>query len=69
MIDGSDWVIGGTQAAMITNYIRKPHIYKGNPEFEGSFGTNPEIQNGHGPIRHTGRPVMWAGHGNSEYWQ
>jgi len=27
---------------MITNYMRKPHIYKGNPEPEGSFGTNPD---------------------------
>jgi len=42
MSDGSNWVIGGTQADMITNFIRKPHVYKGDPRFEGSFGTDPE---------------------------
>jgi hypothetical protein len=44
MADGSDWVIGGTTAAMISNYMRKPHVYHGNPAFgqAGSFGTNRE---------------------------
>jgi len=42
MSDGSNWVIGGQQANMITNFIRKPHVYKGDPSFEGSFGTDPE---------------------------
>jgi hypothetical protein len=42
MSDGSAWNIGGSNAAMITNYMRKSHIYKGNPEPEGSFGTNPD---------------------------
>jgi hypothetical protein len=42
MEDGSDWVIGGVQAYMITNWMRKPHIYQGNTGFgeAGSFGTN-----------------------------
>jgi hypothetical protein len=40
--DGSAWVIGGTGAAMLTNFIRKPDIYQGNPEYKGSFGTNPD---------------------------
>jgi hypothetical protein len=34
------WKIGGEQAQMITNFMRKPDIYKGNTEFNGSFGTN-----------------------------
>lgn len=42
MADGSTWVIGGKQSAMITNFIRKPHVYKPNKEFQGSFGTTPE---------------------------
>ncbi|MBT3383265.1 MAG: T9SS type A sorting domain-containing protein [Prolixibacteraceae bacterium] len=42
MADGSNWVIGGKGANMITNWFRKPDVYMGNPEFEGSFGTNPE---------------------------
>ncbi len=39
-----DWVIGGKKAEMITNWMRKPHIYKGNTGFgtNGSFGTNPD---------------------------
>jgi hypothetical protein len=40
MADGSNWIIGGKEVEMVTNWIRKPEIYKGNPEFEGSFGTN-----------------------------
>ena len=27
---------------MISNWMRKPDIYKGNPDFKGSFGTTPE---------------------------
>jgi hypothetical protein len=44
MANGSDWVIGGKRAEMITNWMRKPDIYKGNPAFgqAGSFGTNPD---------------------------
>jgi hypothetical protein len=44
MADGSDWVIGGKRAEMITNWMRKPEVYHGNPEFgsAGSFGTNPD---------------------------
>lgn len=40
--DNSNWIIGGTAAAMITNWMRKPDIYKGNTDFKGSFGTNPD---------------------------
>jgi len=34
------WVVGGVTADMVTNFMRKPDIYKGNPAFNGSFGTN-----------------------------
>lgn len=40
--DGSDMVIGGRTVDMIETYIRKPHIYKGNPVIKGSAGTTPE---------------------------
>ncbi len=40
MGETTDWVIGGESAQMITNWIRKPNIYQGNPDFAGSFGTN-----------------------------
>ena len=42
--DGGTWVIGGKPANMITNWMRKPHIYKGNPGqgTGGSFGTDQE---------------------------
>jgi hypothetical protein len=42
MGDGSSWVVGGQQTDMITTYVRKPEIYKGNPVYKGSFGTNWE---------------------------
>jgi len=44
MASTTDWIIGGKKANMITNWIRKPQIYKGNTGFEtnGSFGTDPE---------------------------
>jgi hypothetical protein len=42
MATSSTWVIGGTPARTITNWIRKPHIYQGNPMLQGSFGTNPD---------------------------
>jgi hypothetical protein len=40
----ANWVVGGKPANMITNWMRKPHIYKGNTGFEkdGSFGSDPE---------------------------
>lgn len=40
----TDWVIGGKKANMITNWMRKPEIYKPNTGFDtqGSFGTTPE---------------------------
>ena len=44
MASTTDWIVGGKKAEMITNWIRKPQIYKGNTEFEtsGSFGSDPE---------------------------
>ena len=36
------FVIGGRQMQQLEGYTRKPHIYQGNPEKEGSFGTDPE---------------------------
>jgi hypothetical protein len=44
MPDVSNWIVGGAQAAMLTNYMRKPHIFTGNTGFgqAGSFGTNLE---------------------------
>ncbi len=33
-------VVGGLQMQQINGYTRKPEIYKGNPEFKGSFGTD-----------------------------
>lgn len=38
--DGSNPVIGGQAMQQINAFTRKPHIYKGNPEFKGSFGTD-----------------------------
>ncbi len=42
MGEDATWVVGGKTANMITNWIRKPHIYQGNPVIQGSFGTTPE---------------------------
>lgn len=39
---GKDWVIGGKSVEQISGFIRKPHIYKGNTEFLGSFGTDEQ---------------------------
>ena len=43
MASTSDWVIGGKNADMVTNWMRKPEIYKGNIGFgaNGSFGSDP----------------------------
>ncbi len=38
--DGSVPVVGGLTMQQINGYTRKPHIYKGNPDFKGSFGTD-----------------------------
>jgi hypothetical protein len=40
--DGVRMNIGGVNIDQIMSFGRKPHIYKGNPEFKGSFGTNPD---------------------------
>ena len=42
MVDNTHWVINGRRAADINTYIRKPHIYKGNPVPGASFGTNDD---------------------------
>ena len=44
MEDGSNWVVGGVPADMITSWRRKPEIYQANAGFgqAGSFGTNPD---------------------------
>ena len=38
--DGQWPVVGGVQMQQLYSYERKPDIYKGNPEFNGSFGTD-----------------------------
>ncbi len=40
--DGTIPVVAGIQMEQINRYDRKPEIYKGNPEFKGSFGTNAD---------------------------
>jgi hypothetical protein len=40
--DGVRQKIGGVNLDQIMSFARKPHIYKGNPEFKGSWGTNPD---------------------------
>jgi hypothetical protein len=40
--DYSNPVVGGVNLDQIHGYTRKPEIYKGNPEFRGSFGTDQE---------------------------
>ena len=42
MLDGSKWKVDGSNTTNINNFIRKPEIYKGNPELQGSFGETPE---------------------------
>ncbi len=38
--DGTNMVIGGVGIYQLMAFTRKPHIYKGNTQFKGSFGTN-----------------------------
>jgi hypothetical protein len=40
--DGNPPVVGGAQIQQTTSYTRKPQYYKGNTEFQGSFGTDEE---------------------------
>jgi len=42
MADGTDWAVGGPPKGMITNYMRKPEFFEGNPEMQASFGTNED---------------------------
>jgi hypothetical protein len=64
MSETTDWVIGGTPAAMITNWMRKPHIYQGNTGFAeaGSFGTNRDDTEWTWTNRLTGMRATLAGH-------
>jgi len=39
---GTDWIVGGEVCQQITGYTRKPNIYKGNIDYNGSFGTDKE---------------------------
>jgi hypothetical protein len=41
MVSG-DWVVGGINGNQVTSWTRKPHIYKGNPVVQGSFGTTEQ---------------------------
>lgn len=38
MENGSNWVVGGKTVNQLTAYTRKPGIYKGNTEVQGSLG-------------------------------
>jgi hypothetical protein len=38
--DGTAPIVGGEQMQQTTGYTRKPEIYTGNPDFEGSYGTD-----------------------------
>jgi len=60
MASSSDWIIGGKKADMVTNWMRKPQIYKGNIGFDtnGSFGTTPETSE----WTYTDRPY-WSARG------
>ncbi len=40
--DGTQPVVGGLLLDQVTGYTRKPDVYKGNTEFNGSFGTDAE---------------------------
>ena len=42
MGDWSNWVVAGSNVDQVQVFYRKPHIYQGNTEFGGSFGTNKE---------------------------
>ncbi len=40
--DGTNSVVNGRNIDQIQSFTRKPHIYHGNTEFKGSFGTNDD---------------------------
>ena len=40
--DGVRQRIGGVDLDQIMAFVRKPHVYKGNPEYKGSWGTNAD---------------------------
>jgi len=42
MGDGTDWIVAGKSVPQVTTCIRKPEIYKGEPVFARSFGTNED---------------------------
>jgi hypothetical protein len=39
---GQNWIVGGREIAKMTGLTRKSNVWKGNPEYNGSFGTTPE---------------------------
>lgn len=41
-VDPPDWKVGGISINQVTQYVRKPEIYKGNPVIGASFGTNEQ---------------------------
>jgi hypothetical protein len=41
-IPNSRWNVGGIPIDQVTQYVRKPWVYKGNPVIEGSFGTTED---------------------------
>ncbi len=42
MGDGSDFAPTGVPSGQVSSYTRKPGIFQGNPEFQGSFAATPE---------------------------
>lgn len=40
--DGTTPSVGGRNWEQLFGYTRKPHIFKGNPDYKGSFGTNAD---------------------------
>jgi hypothetical protein len=42
MGDNTPWVVGGTKAVAVMNWMRKPQYYEGKPVVKESFGTTPE---------------------------
>jgi len=42
MGDGSAFAPVGDPSGQVSSYTRKPEVYQGNPEFQGSFGATPE---------------------------
>jgi hypothetical protein len=39
---GTHWFVGGREIKKKGGFVRKPNVWKGNTEYNGSFGTTPE---------------------------